>query len=91
MIFLLILLAHQNNGEKWADGLSQVCTDINQVNNANCPESLIINETLTWVKQDDISLKVAKAGCKKYYGSNSCLKTFIKKEELRYHVICKSY
>lgn len=58
---------------------------------SNCPDTVVINKSLTWTEADDTVLNVAKDGCKRYYGVDSCLKTFIKKEELNYHAICKTY
>ena len=52
-----------------------------------CKKPELINKTKTWTKRDQDSFNRAGRRCLEMY--NSCMKTFIKKEELTYNVICE--
>lgn len=52
-----------------------------------CAKPKIINHTDKWTKKDIETLKLSKKRCFDIY--KSCMKTFIKKEELTYNVICE--
>ena len=54
-----------------------------------CPKTKIVNQTPKWTEFDSVSMKTATSGCKRHYTPNHCLSVFIKKEENRYHAICK--
>lgn len=52
-----------------------------------CSKPKVINKTETWTDRDQGTLERSKNRCLELYGS--CLKVFIKKEELTYNVICE--
>lgn len=55
-----------------------------------CKPVIISTYDLTMTEADVKVLNSAKAGCKRYYGPQSCLKRFIKVKERQYHAICNS-
>lgn len=52
-----------------------------------CAEPRVVNNTETWNKRDEDTLNRAKNTCLSRY--KSCLKTFVKKEQLNYYAICE--
>lgn len=52
-----------------------------------CPAPTIINKTNTWSNFDTETLNRATKRCPEIF-EGTCLKTFIKKEELLYNAIC---
>ena len=53
-----------------------------------CVAPVIINNTDSWSKRDaEVVIEAAKR-CAINYPSNPCVKYFVKKGELDYHVVC---
>ena len=60
-----------------------------------CPEPkkeiIEDDQGLTWTEEDDKVLVQAAAGCRKYYGENSCLVRLTKTGEQAYNAVCRKY
>lgn len=56
-----------------------------------CPEPKVETKPgLTWKKEDDRIIPVAKKGCVKSFGTKSCLINIKKMGNKRYYAICSS-
>lgn len=55
----------------------------------SCPDTTIINSTLTFNDFDAETLEKARTGCYRMYTKNHCLVKFYKMDELTYRAICK--
>lgn len=53
-----------------------------------CAAPIIINNTSSWTSRDAEVVKEAGKRCELNYPANPCVKYFIKKAELDYHVVC---
>lgn len=53
-----------------------------------CLAPVIINSTDTWTERDAEVVKEAGKRCEINYPTAPCVKIFVKKGELDYHVIC---
>jgi hypothetical protein len=53
-----------------------------------CMAPIIINNTDSWTPRDSEVVKEAAKRCEINYPAAPCVKYFIKKAELDYHVIC---
>lgn len=54
----------------------------------SCPVVQIYNYTDTWTQRDIDTLETTKGRCILYFPLSPCVKTFVKKEELVYNVVC---
>ncbi|NDG26888.1 MAG: hypothetical protein EB120_06915 [Proteobacteria bacterium] len=55
---------------------------------SQCPETVVVNRTKTWTKNDQRAINRAKWRCKEIYPDAPCLKRFDKIEEMRYNALC---
>lgn len=55
----------------------------------SCPVPLVVLEDgLTFNRNDAKVIESVKKGCRKYYGKSSCLRKLIKKSNTNFYAIC---
>lgn len=54
-----------------------------------CPATILINKSdYDWNSHDNRIQRSSARSCKREYGKDTCLKTFIKKGQRNYYAIC---
>lgn len=56
-----------------------------------CPTVVLYNSTSTFDSADNANFEIAKNGCKRKYGVDSCLIKFYKTAPQTYRAVCKTF